>query len=185
MSSPTFISPTDLAQASRQPNAPLLLDVRTPVEVRESSIASTTQIPLDELKAEEFTRAHGKDVPVVVICRSGARAQKAAGMLTACGMGNVAVLEGGMQAWETAGLPVQRDHKVMALERQVRIAIGLLVLLGWALGMWVHPAWFGLCAFMGAGLIFSGVANFCGLALILARAPWNRTPGATCTPSVK
>lgn len=62
----------------------------------------------------------------------------------------------------------------MALDRQVRIAIGVLVLLGFVIGYWVNAAGFWLCAFMGAGLIFSGVTDFCGLALILAKAPWNR-----------
>lgn len=56
----------------------------------------------------------------------------------------------------------------------MRIVIGALVLLGFAIGSWVNTAGFWLCAFMGAGLVFSDIADFCGLALILAKAPWNK-----------
>jgi rhodanese-related sulfurtransferase len=174
MNTPPLISASALAETCRQQDPPLLLDVRTAVEVQEISIAGVTKVPLDELKPDAFAREHGSAPRVVVICRGGTRAKKAAGMLTVAGMPHVAVLDGGMQAWEAAGLPVLRGQRVMALDRQVRIATGTLVLLGWALGTWVHPAWFGVCGFMGAGLIFSGIANFCGLALLLARAPWNK-----------
>jgi rhodanese-related sulfurtransferase len=174
MNPPSLLSAAALAEACQGQEPPLLLDVRTPVEVREISIAGVTTIPLDALKPDAFAREHGAVPRVVVICRGGTRATKAAGMLTSAGMSNVAVLDGGMQAWEAAGLPVLRSQRGMALDRQVRIATGTLVLLGWVLGTWVHPAWFGICGFMGAGLIFSGIANFCGLALILAKAPWNK-----------
>jgi rhodanese-related sulfurtransferase len=174
MNTSSLISAAALAEACQRQDPPLLLDVRTPVEVREISIAGATTIPLDALKPDAFAREHGDAPRVVVICRGGTRAKKAAGMLASAGMSNIAVLDGGMQAWEAAGLPVLRGQEVMSLDRQVRIATGTLVLLGWALGTWVYPAWFGVCGFMGAGLIFSGIANFCGLALILAKAPWNK-----------
>ena len=81
---------------------------------------------------------------------------------------------------EAAGLPVKRSgQKAISLDRQVRIAIGSLVLLGYVLGMWVNALWYGLCGFMGAGLVFSGVADFCGLAIILSKAPWNKA-NASC-----
>lgn len=157
----------------------VLLDVRTPLEHREVHIAGARHVPLDALNAAalagELAGRH-----VVLVCRSGKRAEQAAEKLGAAGCADLCVMEGGMQAWEAAGLPVTRGQGVMALDRQVRIAIGILVLTGWALGQWVHPGFFGICAFMGAGLIFSGVANFCGLALILAKAPWNRGGPACC-----
>jgi rhodanese-related sulfurtransferase len=92
---------------------------------------------------------------------------------------NVLVLEGGVGAWESAGLPLVRGKETVSLERQVRIAAGSLVLLGVVLGTYVAPAWFILSAFIGAGLVYSGVTDTCGMALVLAKMPWN-TRGAGC-----
>ncbi len=83
-------------------------------------------------------------------------------------------VEGGTLAWAASGLPVAHGRKIMSLERQVRIAAGSLVVLGTALGFWVHPACLGLSAFIGAGLVVSGITDTCGLGMVLARMPWNR-----------
>jgi hypothetical protein len=88
----------------------------------------------------------------------------------------VTSLSGGMSAWERAGLPVEREARApWSLERQVRLSAGSLVLLGTVLGWLVHPAFFGLSAFVGAGLIFAAITDWCGMGLLLARAPWNRS----------
>jgi rhodanese-related sulfurtransferase len=84
-------------------------------------------------------------------------------------------VEGGTVACAAAGLPVVRGRKAVSLERQVRIAAGLLVVLGVALGWLVHPALVGLSAFVGAGLVFAGVTDTCGMGMLLARMPWNRS----------
>ena len=76
-----------------------------------------------------------------------------------------------------AGLPVVRGKKAISLERQVRIAAGSLGLLGAVLGGFVHPAFLGLSAFVGAGLIFAGVTDTCGMGLVLTRMPWNQRGG--------
>ena len=70
--------------------------------------------------------------------------------------------------------PVVRGRKTWSMFRQVRFIARLLVLIGVALGWQVHPGFYGLSAFVGAGLLFSGITDFCGMALILARCPWNR-----------
>jgi rhodanese-related sulfurtransferase len=99
----------------------------------------------------------------------------------ASGYANLVNVEGGTLAWEQAGLPVVRGKEAISLERQVRIAAGSLVLLGTALGAFVHPAFLGLAAFVGAGLVFAGVTDSCGLGMLLARMPWNQAGGAaTC-----
>jgi hypothetical protein len=82
-------------------------------------------------------------------------------------------VEGGTIACENAGLPLARGTKVMSLERQVRIAAGSLVLTGIVLGWLVHPYLIGLSAFVGAGLVFAGVTDTCGMGMLLARMPWN------------
>ena len=77
-------------------------------------------------------------------------------------------------AWTAAGLPVVRGKATMSLERQVRIAAGLLVLVGVTLGFTVHPYWFGLSGFVGAGLAFAGITDTCMMGMMLAKLPWNR-----------
>ena len=112
--------------------------------------------------------------PLYLICRSGSRGQQACEKFVKAGYSNAVNIEGGTIACVEAGLPVIRGKKSMSLERQVRIAAGSLVLLGAVLGWFVHPAFIGLSAFVGAGLVFSGITGTCGMAMILARMPWNR-----------
>jgi Protein of unknown function (DUF2892) len=84
-------------------------------------------------------------------------------------------VEGGTQACLDLGLPIARGKNSISLERQVRIAAGSLVVLGVTLGWFVHPVFFGLAAFVGAGLVFAGVTDTCGMGMLLARMPWNQT----------
>ena len=165
-----------------------LVDVRTPAEFESVHPQGARLVPLDRLDpgAVLASRSGAADEPVYLICRSGARAAKACAAFHAAGFANALCVEGGTEAWERAGLPVVRGQsRVISLERQVRIATGLLVLLGIGLAWFVHPALLGLSAFVGAGLAFSGVTDWCGMGLLLARMPWNnRAAGAgepTCS----
>jgi rhodanese-related sulfurtransferase len=171
----TVVSPHKLAelQASGQPVD--LIDVRTPVEFREVHVEFARNVPLDRLDPQRLASERNGHVgqPLYVICRSGNRAQQACEKLAAAGL-TVVNVEGGTQAWDASGLPVVRGQKAISLERQVRIAAGTLVLVGAALGLFVHPYWIGLAAFVGAGLIFAGVTDTCGMAMLLARMPWNQ-----------
>jgi len=110
-----------------------------------------------------------------VICQSGGRATQACQQLADAGVGPVFCIEGGTAAWERAGLPVERGPgKVISLERQVRIGAGSLVLIGALLAWAVHPLFIFLPAFVGAGLIFAGVTDYCGMGILLGKMPWNR-----------
>ena len=115
-----------------------------------------------------------KDQPVYLLCRSGARAAKAVEKLARAGFASGVVVTGGTLAWQEAGLPVERGTvKVISLERQVRIAAGSLVVIGVVLAKLVNPWFIGLSACVGAGLVFAGITDFCGMGLLLARLPWN------------
>lgn len=179
-SSAAIITPQqakDLAQSH------LFLDVRTPVEYNEAHISGSSLHPLSDLDP-----AHVKGLLVsksgcVIVCRSGGRARQAYEKLTASGIANISVLDGGIMAWDNAGLAVVRGgdtgaKKVISLERQVRIAAGGLVFLGVVLGVALHSALLIIPAFVGLGLVFAGVTDSCGLAMVLARMPWNTTGGA-------
>jgi len=156
-----------------------LIDVRTPAEYEAVHIEGAKLMPLDRLDPAN-ARANANDL-CVIVCHSGKRASQACEKLSAAGCSNLAVLEGGIAAWEQAGLPVKRGRQTLSLERQVRTAAGLLVLTGVALGAWVHPAFYGLSAFVGAGLTFAGLTDWCGMGLLLAKMPWNQRSGVCCS----
>ncbi len=152
----------------------LYVDVRTPAEFEDAHIAGSILHPLGDLNAEMIGQlAKGKEA-CVLICRTGNRARQAAEKLaTADGLPTVCILDGGVEAWESAGLPLKRGRKAMSLERQVRIAAGALVFVGAALGYFVNPAWIALAGFVGAGLVFAGITDTCGMGMLIARMPWN------------
>lgn len=168
------ISPVELQKLlTTQPALPVI-DVRTPVEFAEIHVPQARNIPLDELKPGSLQLS--KDQPVYLLCRSGQRATKAAEKIMREGFMQAIVIEGGTLAWIDANLPVTRSAaKVISLERQVRIVAGGLVLIGVLLGWFVHRGFFGLPAFVGAGLIFAGVTDFCGMGLLIAKLPWNKS----------
>lgn len=168
------ISPRDLERAE----GVWRLDVRTPGEFAEKHLPGSDLHPLHDLDAGQIAeRAQGR--AVCVICHSGARAAKAAARLGEAGLA-VTVLQGGVAAWEQAGLPLNRGEGGLSLERQVRIAAGILVLLGVLGSLLLHPAAIVLSGFVGAGLIFAGITDWCGMGLLLARMPWNRGGPACC-----
>lgn len=177
------ISPLELAQRAKSAGVMDLIDVRTPLEFQEVHVQFARNVPLDQLDPQAVVRLRQGQPqdPLYVICRSGSRGKQAAEKFRQAGFENVVNVEGGTLAAEQAGLPVVRGQKVMSLERQVRIAAGSLVLTGALLGYFVDPRWIGLSGFVGAGLIFAGVTDTCGMGLMLARMPWNRLPTtATC-----
>ncbi len=166
------ITPFELQKLLAARPALPVIDVRTPVEFAEVHVSQAQNIPLDRLKAGSLSCP--KSEPVYLLCRSGQRAAKAADQLTQAGFAQPIVVAGGTLAWVEAQLPVERGTvKVISLERQVRIAAGSLVLIGVLLGWLVHRAFFGLSGFVGAGLVFAGITDFCGMGLLLARLPWN------------
>lgn len=182
------IAARELADRSRSGVKFDLIDVRTPVEYREVHAESARNVPLDQLDTSKISRQRaGASEPLYVICRSGSRGKQACEKFHAAGFTNVVNVEGGTQAWEQAGLPVVRGKKAISLERQVRIAAGSLVLIGSAIGAFVSPYGIGLAAFVGAGLVFAGVTDTCGMGLLLARMPWNQVrttpPSDSGTPA--
>jgi rhodanese-related sulfurtransferase len=170
MYQPQTITPQ---QAQQQQATALFLDVRTPAEFQEVHIQGAVLQPLSDLNPSKVQELTAGKSGCVVVCRSGGRARQASEKLISSGISNVVVLEGGVSAWDSAGLPVVRGKKTISLERQVRIAAGGLVFIGSLLGYLVNPAWIALSAFVGAGLVFAGITDTCGMGLLLGKMPWN------------
>ena len=185
------ISPSTLADLRRRGEKLTLIDVRTPAEYGEVHVDFAHNIPLDRLDPQQVVALAGGG-PVYFVCKSGGRSQKACEKLLAAGIKDVVSVEGGTAACEAAGVPVVRGRKAMSLERQVRIAAGALVAIGAALAAFgadplLQRIGAGLAGFVGCGLVFAGITDTCGMAMLLARMPWNqacRSAGAACSRAI-
>ncbi|OZY84492.1 hypothetical protein CBP51_14920 [Cellvibrio mixtus] len=156
-----------------------ILDVRTAAEVKAASLPDCLHIPLHELTAERLQSeiaAKGKNgAQIFLLCQAGRRAEMAAEQLQGKFNAELVIIEGGMNAVKQSNIPLAEQGKnVIPLERQIRIVAGLLVITGAALGTWVNPAFYGLSAFVGAGLVFAGVTDICAMGMLIAKAPWNK-----------
>ncbi|MFO0959831.1 MAG: rhodanese-like domain-containing protein [Isosphaeraceae bacterium] len=156
-----------------------LIDVRTPAEFREVHAECAGLVPLDSLdpRAVVESRNGDQDRALYAIWQSraaGAGRRPRSSRRAAIPTSSASKRYDGLGASRPAGDP---REKTISLERQVRIAAGSLVLIGTVLGAFVHPAFLGLSGFVGAGLLFAGVTDTCGMAMMLAKMPWNQAGG--------
>ena len=156
-----------------------IIDVREFPEFAAGHIPSARLVPLGELEARR--QELDWNVPVVCVCRSGKRSALAAQKLVSLGFAKVSQLEGGVLAWERCGLPLTGEARASwSLERQVRFALGIFVLIGLSLSLrW--PAAIIIPWIMGVGMVFTSIIDWCGMALLLAKAPWNRPHAGSCS----
>jgi rhodanese-related sulfurtransferase len=171
------VAPAEVARKLGGDIPVTLIDVRTPVEYASVHADGARLIPLDELDPGLAATVAPPAAPIYIICKSGKRAEQACNRFREAGFDNVYSVEGGTDAWINAGLPVVRNRRVISLERQVRIAAGILVLTGVILGFVVNDIFYAISAFVGCGLIFAGITDFCGMGLLLAKMPWNQSDG--------
>ena len=170
------ISCHEFVQRYRKDPSLLMIDVRSPAEFRARHIQGAHSLPLVSVSARCIRKLQSRpQQPVYLLCQSGGRALQAASKLLAQDAEMVTfVVEGGTEACEV-DLPIDsHGGGVIAMERQVRIAAGVLVLLGALLGALIHPNFHWLSAVIGAGLLLSGLTNSCGMARVLAVMPWNK-----------
>jgi rhodanese-related sulfurtransferase len=181
------ITPKELLNLCNRGEAINLIDVRTPAEFGEVHVDFARNVPLDRLDPKQIATDHARHTgPIYFVCRSGGRSKTACERMVAAGISDVVSVEGGTTACDAAGLPVVRGRKVMSLERQVRIAAGALVAIGAALAafgpteLWKSVG-AGLAGFVGCGLVFAGITDTCGMAMLIGRMPWNQVAATTCS----
>lgn len=149
-----------------------VIDVRDREEYAGKVEANSCNWPLNNISGETvagFVKERGllPSQTIVLLCARGMRAGMAAEKLSGLLPNPIVVVEGGHAALAPTDVP-------MSIERQVRIAAGSLVLLGAIAGWMVHPAFTGVSAFVGGGLVFAGITDWCGMGLLLMKMPWNR-----------
>jgi len=177
------ITPQQLYSSQTSEDYSQVIDVRSSAEFRAGHIPGAHSIPIEVLSLDALQKHFGHSdlghsETLYLTCLAGPRAKRAAERLQQAGFYNIALIDGGMQAWQQAGFPVTRCGNAIALERQVQIAIGLLLVLKVFLGFSVHELFFALTAVIGGGLIIAGTTRWCGMANLMARMPWNQ--GVEC-----
>lgn len=154
-----------------------LIDIREADEYAREHIPGAISMPLSALEKGHINvaAASGAQGDIVFHCKSGMRTSANCARLSAHVSGPAFMLEGGLDAWKRAGLAVkQKAGAPIELMRQVQIVIGVFILSGIALTLAVHPYFIAIPTLMGAGLVFAGVSGWCGMAKLIALAPWNR-----------
>lgn len=167
----SLITVAELRQT--QPGKLQLVDVRSPSEFASGHIPGAVNLPMDQI--ESRMKDLSSHTPVVLICQAGKRAQMTADLLGTRQQFDIAVLEGGTNAWIHADLPLVCCARTRwSLERQVRLIAGSLMLAGLALALTVSSSFLLLCGLVGLGLTFAGLTDICPMAILLAKLPWNR-----------
>lgn len=166
-----LITPQRAKQLLEEENA-LLIDVREPEEYASLHIPGAYLQPLSvlaHLPADDDAQR-----PVVFFCNSGNRTAAAMQKLEQRGHSRTFIIDGGLTAWQRAGLPVAKAQQPLPLSRQVHIAAGGLIVLFLLLGQQL-PFFRIFVLFIGFGLLASGLTGACGMALLLKKMPWNKS----------
>lgn len=160
-----------------------MIDVRSPAEYESVHIADSYNIPMNVLPEHGPRLRESVRDPIVFVCLSGKRAERVMDTATAdpetkalldAGIMHIYVLEGGIKAWESSGGKVLRGHQRWSTERQIRCIAGSIVLVS-ILASVFFPWTKWIAGFVGAGLVFAALSNFCAMELIVAKMPWNRS----------
>lgn len=154
-------------------NSVVIVDIREPMEFAREKIPHSRNVPVAELTKADFSNE--KDKKVIFTCRMGNRTRNAESALHSLGLNEIYCLTGGIEQWKRCGLKTEIDKSApIDLMRQVQIAAGSLILLGFVLAYLVAPEFILLPAFVGIGLLVAGITGFCGMAKLLMLMPWNK-----------
>src|SRR5699024_6635734 len=175
------VAPAELTRRLSEDPELMIVDVRTPGEFDTTHIRGSYNVPLDLLTEHTADLAERMHDHVVLVCQSVARASAARSGGHVGGFHPGEVLEGGIAAEREAGGTVVGRGSRWAMDRQVRMPAGALVLLGTLAGQLIHPRLGLFAGAIGAGLTYSALSDSCAMASVLSRMPWNRV---TSDPSL-
>ena len=163
----------------------VVIDVREPIEYAEERITNAKLLPLGEISKNKLPPIDGKKL--VIHCRSGKRGTNACERLLSEDPNlEVYNLEGGITAWKSLGNKITKPQKsFLSLDRQVQLTVGLLLLASSSLAYICSIKWLILIAIIGIGLITAGLTGFCGLAMLIAKMPWNKNINTTSICNIK
>ena len=178
----TSLEAEDLKARLARDEQLIIIDVRTPAEFESLHIRGAYNVPLSMLAEHTAEFASRFRDGEVLVCQSGIRAEEARERLASAGLESASVLAGGTAAFADAGGDVVRGKKRWAMDRQVRMVAGSLVVAGFVGSRTIaRPVGF-LSAAVGAGLTYSALSDSCMMANALSKMPWNKT---SVTPTLE
>ena len=178
---PVYSSALSMQQAYellQSDNTAKMIDVRTSAEFETVHIPGSYNMPLDQLPEHRKELGRKVQAPIILVCRSGARAEQALRLLQDTDLPQLHVLVGGLSDWERNGFPVRLGKQRWSMERQVRGVAGEIVLLSALGGLFTWKPLAVLAALVGGGLAYSALTDTCGMAMLLSKLPYNRN--VTC-----
>lgn len=105
---PVSLTPEEVRELQERNPRVRIIDVRTPGEFAGMHIPGSYNVPLDLLREHQRELTANHDDPVVLVCRSGMRADQASKLMAESGLRQVSVLQGGISEWERTGAPLKR-----------------------------------------------------------------------------
>ncbi len=188
---PETISAAEASRLVQEGGAVSVIDVRTGAEYQGEHVPGSHLIPLDQIE-KRAGEVLAVPAPRLLLCHSGNRAGMAREALVKLNVEGLSVIEGGIGAFTSSGGETVKGKAHMSLERQVHIAAGSLVLIGALASVFINPWFLIISGFVGCGLIFAGITDWCGMGILLSKMPWNKVQptaggaatGGTCAASM-
>ncbi len=104
---PGALTPDAAVQLMNHEKA-VVVDVCEPAEYAAGHVVGAKNIPLGQLEGKLASQVKNKAVPVIMVCLSGARSNRAVSIAKKLGFEKALSLSGGMGAWRSANLPVEK-----------------------------------------------------------------------------
>ena len=177
------INPQELARHINLGHHVLLLDVSPQDEFENGHIAGALMHPLELFDAEgtvQKIRLAYPNLPTIYITGdSNNRCVEAYHDLEAIGYEYIKIVEGGTQAWQEAGLPMECLKEIlpfdkMNISQQMQIVMGSIVTLGTLLGTFVNTGFLAICLLAGVGFAYEGLFGTDHLKQMISRMSWNK-----------
>lgn len=163
------ILPKELNELMKN-NEVIIIDVRELFEHQSCKIKGSILMPSSSF--DEATMPDANKKKIVIHCKSGRRSSMVISKMKNRDCYN---LEGGIDAWIAQRFDVERSSKeCLSLDRQVQLTIGTILVLSFLLTYFININFVFITLLIGCGLSFAGLTGFCGLAIVLAKAPWNK-----------
>jgi rhodanese-related sulfurtransferase len=164
--------PNEIALLHCEQGKAVLIDVREKIEFDEGSLKGAINLASSSAKVADFDFCEGKSI--YLVCQTGNRARTLGQMLLNAGVQEVGILEKHMEQLKKQDLEVSADVKSWTVDRQFRMALGLMLLVGLLGYLFISNYFLIIPGILCAGLIVTALIDRCYMRMGIAMLPWNK-----------